>query len=63
MLEPTVEKRKKKKKKPYELTERKSDRKKTICICPICGATHEKSINWQGNGIPRINCRKHRRVA
>lgn len=33
----------------------------TDCICPKCGQTYQRRIEWVGNGVPRkfcVNCKR-----
>ena len=34
----------------------RKDEKSTLCICPLCGETHEVVFNWTGRGIPYKYC-------
>lgn len=34
--------------------------KLTSCLCPSCGRTHCRDIDWCGNGKPRITCKQCR---
>jgi len=33
-----------------------ADSKPWECVCPKCGARHQKYLYWTGKGVPRIYC-------